>query len=183
MKITDKTEIPYTDPILRKAMYEVFDGKCFYTGRNLSFEEMHIDHIKPKSKGGENCISNYVISCGYINIKKRAKYSDRFIEITQELVKIMFTQDVINTYKNIYINNSIIEGYEFLKHYISNNDFFKRPNVNHLEFVSYMYHSKEYIPIKIKPMRKNGEMAKRNDIYYKKEDIDKGFKYWSNKRV
>ena len=37
--ITSKTVIETKDEFLRKAMYEVFGGKCFYTGRDLKFEK------------------------------------------------------------------------------------------------------------------------------------------------
>ena len=33
------------DPVLRKAIYKAFEGKCFYTGRLIPFKKIHIDHV------------------------------------------------------------------------------------------------------------------------------------------
>lgn len=51
-----KMKISISDLKLRKAIYEAFEGRCFYTGQPVSFEKMCIDHVVPKSKGGENNI-------------------------------------------------------------------------------------------------------------------------------
>lgn len=66
-EINKNTIISTRDPLLRKAIHEAYFGICFYTGRNVDFNEMCIDHVIPKAKGGSDCISNYVLSCEYIN--------------------------------------------------------------------------------------------------------------------
>jgi len=68
------THRPTNDPTLRKAIYKAFEGKCFYTGRKVSFANMHIDHVVPKSKGSEDSIFNYVLSCSDINLAKGHRF-------------------------------------------------------------------------------------------------------------
>jgi len=48
--IDKESIIPRTDPILRIAMYEVYEAKCFYTGMILNVDEYDIDHINPKKQ-------------------------------------------------------------------------------------------------------------------------------------
>ncbi|HOJ94869.1 MAG TPA: hypothetical protein PK390_06495 [Fervidobacterium nodosum] len=43
MEVTENTQIPIENPILRKAMYKCYGAKCFYTGQLVEFEDMHID--------------------------------------------------------------------------------------------------------------------------------------------
>jgi CRISPR/Cas system Type II protein with McrA/HNH and RuvC-like nuclease domain len=74
MILNKDSKISISNTNLRISIYNAFDGRCFYTGMNIGFNEMHIDHIKPKSKGGEDCISNYVLSSSYINQKKQVKF-------------------------------------------------------------------------------------------------------------
>jgi len=46
------------------------DGRCQYTGRKLSREEGNIDHVVPRSKGGQTSWSNCVLSCKRVNNQK-----------------------------------------------------------------------------------------------------------------
>lgn len=55
--INSKTDIKTSDLTLRKVMYQVYDGKCFYTGVNLLFDEIHIDHINPVINGGNRAVN------------------------------------------------------------------------------------------------------------------------------
>lgn len=65
--------LPTSDKKLRKAIYEAFKGKCFYSQRELTLENMHIDHVIPQSKGGPDNVYNYVLCEKEINLGKRAK--------------------------------------------------------------------------------------------------------------
>ena len=47
--------------------------KCWYCGLDLSEDETHIDHIVPKSNGGENEIENKALSCSFCNFAKQDK--------------------------------------------------------------------------------------------------------------
>ena len=43
---------------------------CWYCGIELT-DSIHIDHITPKSRGGDNKIGNYALSCPMCNYAKR----------------------------------------------------------------------------------------------------------------
>lgn len=61
--------IPIT-PKVRRAVYVVFGGRCFYSGALISQEEAHVDHFIPKDKGGRDVVSNYVLSRSDLNLMK-----------------------------------------------------------------------------------------------------------------
>jgi hypothetical protein len=84
------TPIPTINPLLRQAIYQAFDGKCFYTGQKVDFLDMHIDHVLPKSKGGQNCIANYVLTSSYINEKKNGKLDELLVERMLYINKLVF---------------------------------------------------------------------------------------------
>ena len=46
---------------------------CKYCGRNVKEDniKIHVDHIVPKSKGGENIVTNLITSCEECNLGKR----------------------------------------------------------------------------------------------------------------
>lgn len=75
-------DLPISNPILRMAIYKAFGGRDFYTSRPIQIEEMVIDHIIPRAKGGRDNIYNYVPTTRYPNIMKSDKGSDHeFIPI------------------------------------------------------------------------------------------------------
>jgi len=169
--ITSKDVIKINDPILRRAIYEAFDGKCFYTGRGLHFTEIHIDHIVPKSKGGADCIENYVLSSSYINLKKWGNDEGWRFDIILETVRILFVKNVVRLYNEIYFNEKTLGGRitlrEYFKKYNSNLD----KNVrSHLS--TRLSTSKEVTPIRMKRTNEFGEISNRDKLYYKKEDIE-----------
>ena len=96
--------IPTSDKLLRQAMFIAFDGKCFYTGRGVAFDEMHIDHIRPRSNGGQDCIANYVLCCQEINLKKLDRHADSFEEVVTETVKLLFADRVASVLDDLRLN-------------------------------------------------------------------------------
>ncbi|WFB35051.1 HNH endonuclease [Kiritimatiellota bacterium B12222] len=46
------------------------NGCCQYTGRKLAKDEGNIDHVVPRSKGGDTSWSNCVLSCKRVNNRK-----------------------------------------------------------------------------------------------------------------
>lgn len=87
--------ISCSDKHLRKAMHEAFGGKCFYTGREISLRNMHIDHIIPKAKGGADCIANYVASSADANMSKKDKTSDDFKNVVVQYVGMVYVKKVV----------------------------------------------------------------------------------------
>lgn len=62
------------EPALRKALYEAYEGKDFYTGKPIEFEQMSIDHVIPRSLGGPDHVANYVPTTGATNSAKGSNF-------------------------------------------------------------------------------------------------------------
>ena len=62
----------------RMDIYNKFHGHCAYCGKEISHENMHIDHIIPRKKGGRSNISNLNPSCCSCNTSKGAMDVDEF---------------------------------------------------------------------------------------------------------
>ena len=161
--ITSKTEVMLNNKYLRLAIYEVFNGKCFYTGRSISFAKMHIDHIIAKSKGGENNIENYVLCCQDINLIKNGHFLyPELINVSKETNIALFSPKVVSVYNDLILNeNILVEGYLEL------NFFLHKHNLqNDCNFRQKCY--KKLISIK---QKKEGQS--RNRLFYKETDLKK----------
>jgi CRISPR/Cas system Type II protein with McrA/HNH and RuvC-like nuclease domain len=178
-EIDKNTEISTKDPLLRKAMYDVFDGKCFYSGRELSFDEIEIDHIIPKSKGGKNCIANYTLSCNYINIKKNGNFYKDLVKITKEVVNSIFTDNVVNRYNQLKINNNIIDTHIDINEFFGNREFNDHTLRN--KFRSYVRNV--LTPIKIYPILKNGKRGVKPKVCYDKKELINSMNIWLTKQT
>jgi len=55
----------------RSNVYARDRWKCQYCGEKHKTDELNLDHVVPKSKGGKTCWSNIVTSCIDCNTKKR----------------------------------------------------------------------------------------------------------------
>lgn len=53
---------------LRNALFFVWGNKCAYCGAKAE----HVDHLQPRSKGGADCLTNYVPACSRCNLTKSA---------------------------------------------------------------------------------------------------------------
>lgn len=51
----------------RKKVYEKFDGHCAYCGREITLEEMQVDHVQPIRNGGTDDFKNLFPSCQICN--------------------------------------------------------------------------------------------------------------------
>ncbi len=60
-------------PKLRDEIFRRDDYTCQYCGKTINEVELHIDHIKPVSKGGTNAISNLQTLCRDCNLSKSNK--------------------------------------------------------------------------------------------------------------
>ena len=92
-------EISPSNTKLRESIYEAFDGKCFYTGQTVLFDDMHIDHVVPKIQGGRNCISNYVLTSSTLNLKKNGKLNLSMIEPVLYIIKTVYAPKVLKLLK------------------------------------------------------------------------------------
>lgn len=103
----------------KKAILERDGYKCVVCGRGIKDGvELHVDHIKPKDRGGEATIENGQVLCGQHNYQKKMlnqtetgkKMFIRLYELAkaeknEELMK--FCEDVLGTYEKHNINGHI----------------------------------------------------------------------------
>lgn len=54
----------------RKTLYSQYDHKCCYCGKRFRTEDLNLDHVLPRSKGGATDWLNIVLSCIPCNSKK-----------------------------------------------------------------------------------------------------------------
>tara|TARA_B100000214_G_scaffold349206_1_gene301888 strand:+ start:501 stop:779 length:279 start_codon:yes stop_codon:yes gene_type:complete len=58
---------PDAKRLWRKAIKEKFNCQCVYCGINYEINELTLDHVKPKTSGGEDLTSNLVPACKSCN--------------------------------------------------------------------------------------------------------------------
>jgi 5-methylcytosine-specific restriction endonuclease McrA len=59
--------------LTRKAIYERDNFTCCYCGNEFGESKLTLDHVKPKSRGGQNSWENLVTACKSCNEKKGDK--------------------------------------------------------------------------------------------------------------
>jgi len=57
---------------IKKELLRKNGAICWYCGYDLTTNEIHIDHIHPRSEGGSDDIDNLALSCEFCN---RAKFN------------------------------------------------------------------------------------------------------------
>ena len=158
--INQKTEILVSDKTLRNAIYIAFGGNCFYTGRKVDFNEMHIDHIIPRKEGGTNCIENYVLSCAEINLKKTGRKLTELIRVSLEVNKALYVPLVIKTYNELHFNEMAFTDY------IEVNKYCLKNNIEKKQYFSQLAQKK------LTCIKKPKLGQSRNKLYFKKEELD-----------
>lgn len=68
----------------REKIFKMTNGKCFYCGQDLNFENFHIDHLIPKAKGGRDS-GNVVPACTDCNFFKSNKSIEEFRADLEEI--------------------------------------------------------------------------------------------------
>jgi len=86
---------PTSSPYVRNAVYAAFGGIDFYTGRPLAKHEMSIDHIVPRSLGGEDNVFNYIPTRQSINSAKCDKYDPISAAPLLHIVRVHFAPRVL----------------------------------------------------------------------------------------
>lgn len=173
--ITAQSEVSTNNPYLRKAMYSVYDGKCFYTGRTIPFDDIHIDHIIPKARGGKDCVENYVLCCGYINCKKNDKSDSLFVERISLINKLLFVEKVVSEYNNLCLNGAIEASM------VNINDFLRNYKLhNHPKRTTFVQGAKRNLPyIEYRPMAspQNGKkgLSTKKRFYFDKDSLQQYF--------
>ena len=57
-------------PLSRRELFHRDGGLCLYCGDKLTFKQMQIEHIQPRSKGGPHAWTNVVSACEPCNRNK-----------------------------------------------------------------------------------------------------------------
>lgn len=63
-------DFKHTAKISRYMLYKRDNGRCSYCGKEITQKESTIDHVIPRSKGGENSWENICLACKSCNCKK-----------------------------------------------------------------------------------------------------------------
>ena len=58
----------------RRAVKEHFNCTCVYCGETYEFKELTLDHVKPRSKGGQDLTTNVVCACRKCNADKGSSH-------------------------------------------------------------------------------------------------------------
>ena len=58
----------------RRAVKEHFKCTCVYCGKTYDFKELTLDHVKPRSKGGQDLTTNVVCACRKCNADKGSSH-------------------------------------------------------------------------------------------------------------
>ena len=70
----------FEEHVNRRSVWERDEGHCriklVCDGVFVPFEEMHLDHVVPISKGGKHCYANVQTSCGPCNLTKSDKLTE-----------------------------------------------------------------------------------------------------------
>jgi 5-methylcytosine-specific restriction endonuclease McrA len=51
----------------KKNLYELYDGRCIWTGKKLSLNQATVEHLKPRSHGGKETFGNLALAEKKIN--------------------------------------------------------------------------------------------------------------------
>lgn len=62
----------------RRKVYDKYGGRCAYCGRKVAYGDMQVDHIHPRSMGGDDGIDNLNPACRMCNERKGAMALDQF---------------------------------------------------------------------------------------------------------
>ena len=70
----------------RIEVYHKYNGHCAYCGTKLTVEDMQIDHIVSKNRGGKDEVSNYNPSCRMCNFYKSDNSMESFRKMVGSLI-------------------------------------------------------------------------------------------------
>ena len=77
--VDDSPEKFITRPAVRAIMWDKSLGKCWYCGREVNpFRDFSVDHIVPRSNGGDESYENLVPCCRHCNRSKSGRSLEEF---------------------------------------------------------------------------------------------------------
>ena len=103
----------------RQAVYEKFQGRCAYCGREIAYKDMQVDHFKPqrawnKEESGTDEINNLMPSCRMCNHYKRAHSLETFRRYIAEIPRKLqenYIFKVSVVYGNVQVDEKEIKFY------------------------------------------------------------------------
>jgi len=96
--IDDSKDDFYTDKQKRLEILKRDDYKCFYCLRELQRDDFYLDHLVPRTQGGQNYKSNLVASCRTCNTKKNASEPEKLL--LQNYRNSLLTQEEYQSQKD-----------------------------------------------------------------------------------
>ena len=61
---------PEAKRLWRRSIKEHFDHTCIYCGKTYDLSDLSIDHVHPRSRGGEDVATNVVCACTRCNLSE-----------------------------------------------------------------------------------------------------------------
>lgn len=100
------------DKNTRMAVWLKSGGRCAYCGCEIPFRaRWHVEHVIPKSRNGENSLSNYEVSCVNCNSKKS--------DLTPEEFKQYISDQILDQLFNLFYKGYFsFVSYKYLDHEI-----------------------------------------------------------------
>ena len=89
---------------MRKDVFNLTDGRCYYCGCPIDEADFHVDHFIPKSKGGKGGM-NLVPSCSECNLSKGNLSLDEFREKISGMLNKTHTGRMIQKYYLVATKN------------------------------------------------------------------------------
>ena len=69
----------------RQQVYEKYDGRCAYCGKEIEFKDMQVDHLVSLHNGGADSMDNYMPACRMCNHYKRTASLETFRKLISEI--------------------------------------------------------------------------------------------------
>lgn len=98
-----------------KRQYAKQDARCFYCSTKFVGKRINVEHIKPRSKGGDNRSQNLVLSCADCNRNKGNKILDNnYIERRHRKMKKLRRRSAIGYKHEIKVQHEIAESLSWI---------------------------------------------------------------------
>ena len=95
----------------KQSLVKKYGLLCSYCDREFLYEELRLDHIMPKSRGGSNHIKNYVLSCERCNASKWAQTLEEWLEKNimyrdRAYAEYEYRNNIVNNLKKVLYGKS-----------------------------------------------------------------------------
>lgn len=109
--VEDRESRIKVDPVIRRQIYNLAEGKCQICGKPLKYESFTIDHIIPISRGGKNEPGNYRCACEKCNTYKADRLDDEMYAGITNIIDVKmrnsFDEDIMNRLVRSFVRGII----------------------------------------------------------------------------